>query len=235
MWLPLQRRCRIVAQWPVCGVLVRWLSCFALFDEHGPEWEMTPMAIAPFWLLFAGGESHYPNQEGFEWFLTEHTSLVKKKQQPECSIAITGNRRQGLKETSHYSLPTFSLPGFFPSLDEAYRNEYSCSARSYPDRTARVEVITTIMALVYRWRVRPLVYPVSRVRTEIRCDDCRRVMSWSGPSLKDQKPVPALPGTCWILKRLLVSFSNQYVLPNRCFTFLYNYPCPQHAWLILSL
>lgn len=123
-----------------CGVdvPVQIAQPFALFEDELKN--VYDPSLSPR-LLFAGGESHYPNKEGLEWFLTEVYPLVKK-QQPECSIAITGNWSKGFKER-YITDSSIQFAGFLPSLDEAYRN----SILVVPVRIGsgvRIKVITAL-------------------------------------------------------------------------------------------
>lgn len=113
---------------------------FALFEN---ELNNVYDAAAQPRLLFVGGESHYPNKEGLEWFLTEVFPLVKK-QQPGCSITITGNWSKPFQDRFAND-PAIQFAGFLPSLKDAYTNSILVA----PVRIGSGVRIKVITALAY--------------------------------------------------------------------------------------
>lgn len=89
---------------------------FALFKDqlkkiYQPE--VTPK------LLFLGGETHYPNKEGLQWFLEQvRPILTSSGHKPE--LFITGNWTDDFK--SKYQEPAICFTGFVENLDKLLTN-----------------------------------------------------------------------------------------------------------------
>lgn len=111
---------------------------FALFE--GELKKIYDASRAPR-LLFAGGESHYPNKEGLNWFLKEVFPLVLP-QRPDAVIRITGVWSKEFRD-QFAAYPTIHFIGFVPSLEEVYRD----SVLVVPVRIGsgvRIKVITAL-------------------------------------------------------------------------------------------
>ncbi len=90
---------------------------FALFDadlQHVHDADASPV------LVFAGGEAHYPNKEGLEWFLGQVFPLVKE-QVAHAVVLITGNWSEAFRQ-QYAAEPSIRFTGFIEDMDEVYRN-----------------------------------------------------------------------------------------------------------------
>lgn len=96
---------------------VRIAEPFALFE--GELKRIYDSRLSPS-LLFAGGETHYPNKEGLNWFLREVFPLVQK-QIPACVIRITGTW-SGAFQKQFTDNSNIQFTGFVHSLEQLYKN-----------------------------------------------------------------------------------------------------------------
>lgn len=90
---------------------------FALFE--GELKNIYDASLVPR-LLFVGGESHYPNKEGLNWFLKEVFPLVLK-QRPDAVIRITGVWTEEFRDQFRV-YTNIQFAGFVQSLEDVYKD-----------------------------------------------------------------------------------------------------------------
>lgn len=90
---------------------------FALFE--GELKKIYDASLAPR-LLFVGGESHYPNKEGLNWFLKEVFPQILQ-QRPDTVIRITGAWTEEFRDQFR-AYTNIQFTGFVPSLENVYKD-----------------------------------------------------------------------------------------------------------------
>ena len=90
---------------------------FALFDD---ELKKIYEPGSPPVLVFVGGETHFPNKEGLEWFLQEILPLVRQHV-PNATVKVTGDWTPGFR-SQYASDQHLHFTGFVEDIDTVLKN-----------------------------------------------------------------------------------------------------------------